>query len=213
MKTIPILSVVLASIALSACTSVAPGGGGPVVPPVITNISGQATHVGAVYSATQAGVLTAIPGGPSTNNGQPLWFNTATSTAIVGYESANALALAGFNTGGQIRGLTGALTTTPLTGSAVYTGRFSYGTSTGSFGSGVLALNVDFAAGTISGNSGGALSVNANITPGTGNQFTGTASFSIAGSKPLVGGFFGTNELVGTFGDASVAGVIYGSAP
>ena len=214
MKKFRLFSALVATAALGACASTTPTtSGGPVVP-TTTNIGGQATHVGSVYSATQAGTLTAIAGGASLLNGQPFWFNSATNTYISGYESTNALALAGFNAGTPIQGLTGTLTTAALTGTATYLGRYAYNNNTtGSSGSGALTPTANFGAGTITGSAGTAMSVNANITPGAGNQFTGNVIFSIAGSKPLQGGFFGTNELVGTFGDATVAGVIYGTTP
>jgi len=210
MKSFTFIAILIAGAGLSACSSTTTGGtggtGGPSVS-TTTNIGGQATNVGGVYSATQAGALTAITISKSSSNGQPLWMNTVVQTVIAGYESANVLAIGGFNNNSPIKGVTGTLTTTPLTGTATYTGRYSRTTS-GSFLSGALAIDVDFGALTFADTTAG-VDVSGTIS---GAQFSGT--FTKGGqSAPLAGGFFGTNEMVGAFGNGSIAGVIYGTTP
>jgi hypothetical protein len=204
MRSFTIVSLFLAGAALSAC-STAPTDG-PVIP-TITDIGGQATHVGATYSVTQAGTLTAISGSPSILNGQLFWSDGATGTYAYAYESAAALALVGHVGSTQFTGLTGTLTTTPLTGTATYTGQYAFVTAS-TVSSAALAIVADFGALTIADTTAG-VTVSGTIS---GNQFSG--SFEIgASSFPLQGGFFGTNEIVGTWSGVGVTGLVYGVSP
>jgi len=212
MKLFRFAAILMAGAALSACSSAQSGGtGGPAVVPTRTNIGGQTSHVGTTYAATQVGgapgTLSGITVAKSTINGQPMWLNTGAQTSIAGYESANVLAIGGFNNNALIKGVSGVLTTTPLTGTATYTGRYSQTTPT-SVNSGALSIDVNFAANTFADTTAG-VSVSGTIS---GTQFTGT--YTRGGlSAPLAGGFFGTNEMVGAFGNSTVAGVIYGTTP
>lgn len=205
MKSLPLIA---AFAGLAACTSPSTTSG-PTAPtgPTTTNIGGQAAHVGSTYSATQAGALTAITAPTSSLNGQPLWFNSASSTEIAGYESANALAIGGFNSGTLIKGTTGVLSSPAQTGTATYTGRYSM-TTPSSLSSGALAIDVNFNSNTFADATAGVM-ISGNIT---GQTFSGT--FAKNGQiAPLAGGFFGTNEMAGAFGNDFIAGVIYGTKP
>jgi hypothetical protein len=198
---------------LSACSSTTTSTPTPPATPATTDIGGQATHVGSTYSATQAGALTAIPSAAGSSNGQPFWMNTGAGIAIYGYESSNVLALGGINSNTLIKGVTGVLSSPAQTGTATYSGRYSVvtkhlsGSGIGSASTGLMSYYVDFGAGTLAGSIGSGVVANANIN---GQQFTGTFTYN-GTSAPLEGGFFGTNEMAGAFGNASIAGVIYGT--
>jgi len=203
MKLLSKLGLLVAGAAVGACSSTTPTT--PVVP-VATDIGGQATHVGSTYSAIQDGALTAIPGSPSTFNGQPLWLNTGTHTVIAGYESSNVLALGGYNSGSLIKGVTGVLSSPAQTGTATYVGRYVL-VSPSTEASSALNTDVDFGAGTIAASTPSGIVVSGTIT---GQQYAGTVTVNGI-SAPLEGGFFGTNEMAGSFGNSIFAGVIYGT--
>ena len=206
MNILSFFTTIAACAGLAACSS--------TTTPTI-NIGGQAAHVGTTYSADVSGVLTDITVSPVMPSGQPIWADTAAGTRIAGYESANVLAIGGFNNGQLIQGLTGVLSSPPQTGTATYSG-FTRFADTGSAAAAAVAnlaisMAVDFNAGTFSNTATGP-SIVGTIT---GQQFTGT--FQIGGSSgalvPMTGGFFGTNEMAGTFGNSTIAGVIYGTKP
>ena len=207
MNTLSRMATMAACAGLAACSSATT----PTTPaaPTPVNIGGQAAHVGTTYSATQAGVVTDITATKILQNGQPFWINSTAGTRIAGYDSANVLAIGGFNNGttSLIKGLTGLLSSPPQTGTATYTGRYAVAKGT-TIASAPLTMDVNFNTGTFQDTSYG-VSVSGTIT---GQQFTGTFSHSGA-SVPLEGGFFGTNEMAGVFGNSTIAGVIYGSKP
>lgn len=209
MNTLSFFTTVAACVGLAACSSTTT----PTTPTI--NIGGQAAHVGTTYSADVSGVLTDITVSPIMSSGQPIWVNVPAGTRIAGYESANVLAIGGFNNGQLIQGLTGVLSSPPQTGTATYSGFTRWADIGSAAAAGVtnlpISMAVDFNAGTFSNTAAGP-NIIGTIT---GQQFTGT--FQIGGVSgalvPMTGGFFGTNEMAGTFGNSTRAGVIYATKP
>lgn len=204
MNTLSFLSTIAACAGLAACSSATTT---TPTAPTTTNIGGQAAHVGATYSATQVGVLTDIALTPTNSNGLLKWLDFGGGIRAFGYESANVLAIGGYNNNTFIKGLTGELSSPPQTGTASYTGRYAVAQSS-SLTDAPISIDVDFNALTFQ-DTTSFIDVLGTIT---GQQFTGTVTYA-GTTAPLEGGFFGTNEMVGAFGNSTIAGVFYGTKP
>lgn len=219
MNILKITPFFMAAATLAACssTSYAPG------------VAGNA---GGSYSVTQSGTTTTLPApGATLSNGLLVWDGTAGSHKGYAYDSADVVAIALMDTASHATttGISGtASTSVPLTGTATYTGGFSadyYSTNKVNYVrnvSGTFITNVDFGAGTLSGNgvsigvyNNPTLSVSGTIS---GADISGTATFAGSGytgsaTAPLTGGFYGTNTLAGVYQNATVAGLIWGVTP
>lgn len=213
----------LAAGALAACSSAAP------------YVAGTAQNSGGTYSITQSGATTVLPApGAALVDGMFVWDgSTGTQKGFV-FESADVVAIAVMDTATQetIAGISGtAAASVPTTGTAIYSGGFSanyYRQQTGNPSyvrnlSGPLTTNVNFGAGTLSGQGTAigtfdnpTLSVSGTIS---GTEFTGTATigsaneFTGSGSAPLAGGFYGTSTLAGVYQGSNFTGVIWGETP
>ncbi len=196
---------------------------------------GTAQSSGGTYSVTQSGATVSLPApGAAIADGMMVWSDSAGTHKGFVYDSADVVAVAVMNTTTHetTAGITGtAAASVPTTGTAIYSGGFSadyYRAQTGKPNyvrnlSGPFTSNVDFAAGTISGQ-GTAVGTFDNPTlaiSGTisGTEFSGTATFANAnefpgnGTVPLAGGFYGTNTLAGVYQGTDVTGVIWGVTP
>jgi len=195
-------------------------------------VPGVAGNAGGTYSVTQNGTTTTLPApGATLSNGMQVWDGTAGSYKGYAYDSADVVAIALMDTASHATstGISGtASTSVPLTSTATYTGGFSadyYSTNKVNYVrnvDGTFTSNVDFGAGTFSGNgvsigvyNNPTLSVSGTIT---GAEINGTATFAGSGytgsaTAPLTGGFYGTNTLAGVFQNATVAGLIWGVTP
>ena len=214
--------LLLAAGALAAC------GASPYVP-------GTAQNSGGAYSVTQSGATIALPApGGVLVNGMSVWDGTTGTHKGYVYENADVVAIAVMDSATQATtaGISGtAAASVPTTGSATYTGGFSgeyYRQQTGKPSyvrnlTGPLTTNVNFAAGTLSGQGVAAgtfntptLSISGTIS---GTEISGTATiagaseFTGSGTAPLSGGFYGTNTLAGVYQSSNFTGVIWGQTP
>ncbi len=197
---------------------------------------GTAQNSGGAYSVTQNGTTTPLVApGAGIADGMRYWNGTAGAYNGFVYENADVIAIAVMNsiTLETIAGISGtAAASLPTTGTAIlYSGGFSVnhyfepGVSVSFVRnlSGPLTTNVDFEAGTFSGQGTAigkldspTLSISGAISGTTLSgtaTFAGADGFSGSGTAPLSGGFYGTNILAGVYQNTDITGVIWGETP
>lgn len=158
------------------------------------------------FELTQSGTTVTLPATGSTSNSMPLWFNASSSSGTVtalAYESADVLAVGGTIDGTPMAGITGTEVAPPSVNTS-YDGRIAY-VQGSLFQNQAITLTYDANANTVSGASTSA------TVAGTmsGNEMSGTVTVG-SNTAAIEGGFYGTDEVAGSFSGSAFGGVFFG---
>ena len=203
------ISITALAIALQACSTSAPSG--PSVG--VASVTGGTALSGFVNVSTH-GTDYGLPVSNGTWGAAANPTYTSATALAGGYQSTNALAIAGRQNGSYFAGVNGTQMAPPNTGTAALTGEYYAVDSRGAIQDTFL-LNADFGAGTISGTSVSPLnSLNSTGTI-SGTSISGTVNFN-GKTGTWAGGFYDPNnalntlEVSGAFVGTDFAGVMYG---
>lgn len=193
--------------AMMACAAVTGlagcgGSGTPVAlsPPLVEGVERLDDGT---YVVTQDSIGTTLPATTERLSGQIVWRNID-GVRATSFAGTDVLAFGGFINGNDISAITGTQTAAP-TGNATFTGKVNYQTPTLQASSD-LRLNYAADTGAVT-NIGGLVTVAATTTDAA---LSGTVTF-LGATATLTGGFYGTNEIAGSFADEGLAGVIFGT--
>lgn len=217
------IALLCASSTLVACATTTV----PVPDPFDPAVSGTAGEAAGVYSVTQDGTTTTLPGASNGSVNGMLYWDTALDIEGWAYDDGDALAISGRNksTGDNFAGISGTLAASiATTGMATYAGGFGFnydnGTAENAWGWGAFSTDVDFGSGEVSGTGTGAnvssLTISGDIE---GMQFNGVAVVDatglVGGSAiiPMTGGFYGTDTIAGIYQSDEIAGQFHGTNP
>ena len=200
-KTLP---PVLAMTLLGACSATIIDDTSWLTSNPLTNVApGTAALSSGFHSVTSGGTTITLPATGFTLNGQTAWSDGTNRAGS--YVSPSATAIGGIQGTTVFSGVSGTLGVRPASGTATYAGRYSAHAQTVS-NNGILSLDVDYGAGTVT-------ATNTTVAiAGTisGGNVTGTVTFNGA-TAPMVGGFYGTNEIAGAFSGNDIGGIFYGT--
>jgi hypothetical protein len=176
--------------------------------PVIGQVSQLSNGTFEIDTGSETFIL---PAATTTLNGQSSWlFGNNPSIRGGTYTSSSVLAVGGVNDGRAFGAITGTQMAPPVM-NINYAGRITLVDATGAAEL-PISLVFDSNAGTLDA-SGASLSGTSYTVAGTvsGNDIGGSVTYN-GNTAPLDGGFYGTNEAVGTFASDEIGGLFFGVA-